>query len=173
MNLENWQRRELLGATNSEAVVNRYYAYSTISNPADTDAVYSIRKVTVSGTVETSAWSDNAQASFNAKWSERAANFTAPTGALGFTFSAGDIASFSWTRLSGVNTYNIVVTNHEGKIVTRTGDLLQNSPMTVTETYINETNHSQYFRLTGTYSIVLQAVNAAGTLTATHYYVKS
>ena len=171
MNLENWQRREFIGATYSNAIVNRYYGYTDVPNAADTDAVFSIRKIAVSGTVETVSWNDNSFNSFNAKWSERAANFAAPSGSLGFTYSAGSQVDFRWTRLSGVNKYNVVVRYSDGRIVDKNGVIYNNTNATVTETYINEISHSQYFTQPGQYSIVLQAINAAGTLTATHSYV--
>lgn len=171
MDINNWQRRETIGATNSTAIVTRYYAYTNAVNSGDTDAVFSIKKVTVSGTVETVNWSDNSIFSYTAKWSERAANFTAPSGALGFTYSGSNPTTFTWTRLSGVNTYNIVVRDNNGYMVDQYGLSIPNSQQSVTECYYNTTSHNQYLNLAGTYSVVLQAVNAGGTLTATYSVV--
>lgn len=172
MNLDNWQRREMgATATYGDQVLTRYYGYSTESNPADTDANFSIRKISISASGETSTWSDNSQANFNAKWSERAANFTAPSGALGFTYSGTNPLYFSWNRLSGVNQYTILVTNDKGFITTPSGYVNTGSQQTCTYRYFNTTNHRQDFEeSTGTYSIVLQATNAAGTITATYSY---
>ena len=171
MNLENWQRRETIGATYSNAIVNRYYGYTDEPNAADTDAVFSIRKITVSGTVETVNWNDNSFVNNNAKWSERVANFAVPSGSLGFTYSGTNPLFFTWTRLAGVNQYNIVVKNNLGYVTTTSGYVNTNSPQIYTSMYINQINHTQYLNAgTGTYSIVLQAVNAGGTLTATYSY---
>lgn len=174
MNSENWQRRELIGATYSNAIVTRYYGYSNVPNAADTDAVFAIKKVGVSGQVETVSWNDNSFLNYNAKWSERAANFTAPTGALGFTYSGTSPITFTWTRLAGVNSYNIVVKNQNGNLVDKTGGVYFNTTdKTVTTTYFNQTTHNQILTQSGTYSVVLQAVNAAGILTATYSYTVS
>ena len=171
MNLENWQRRELIGATSGVAAVNRYYGYTNVPNAADTDEVFSISKVTVSGTVETVTWNDSSFASNTAKWSERVANFAAPSGSLGFTYSGTNPLFFTWTRLAGVNQYNIVVKNSSGYVATEKGHVNTNSSQAYTEKYFNTTSHTQRFYTgTGTYTIVLQAVNAGGTLTATYSY---
>lgn len=171
MNLENWQRRETIGATYSNAIVNRYYGYTNVPNAADTDAVFSIRKIAVSGTVETVTWNDNSFNSFNAKWSERVANFAAPSGSLAFTYSGTDPLIFNWTRLGGVNKYNVEVRYQDGRLVDQNGGLyLFGSDRTLTGSYINDTTHTQRFSTAGTYNIYLQAVNSAGTLTATHSF---
>lgn len=172
MNLDNWQRREM-GTTASygDQVLNRYYGYTNVPNAADTASVFCIRKIAVSGGVETVTWNDNSFASFNAKWSERAANFTAPSGALGFTYSGTNPLNFTWTRLAGVNTYNIEVRYYDGRLVDENGGLhFSTSTRTNTATYINMTNHQQQLYTAGTYSIYLKAVNAAGILTATHSF---
>lgn len=163
-----WLRREL-GTTASygDQIITRYYGYSNKINGSDTDDIWAIRKVTLSAGVESISWNDNSFLSFNAKWSERAQNFIAPTNSLGFTYSSTQPTTFTWNSLSGVNTYNIIVKNNDGSIVTRNGVVLQNTPFTITDSYINKTRHDQYFQ-TGSYSVVLQAVNAGGTLTATY-----
>ena len=169
INLNNdWLRRELgTTASTGDQIITRYYGYSNTINGSDTDDIWSIRKVTLSAGVESVSWNDNSFLSFNAKWSERAQNFIAPTNSLGFTYSSTQPTTFTWNSLAGVNTYNIIVKNNDGSIVTRNGVVLQNTPFTITESYINKTRHDQYFQ-TGSYSVVLQAVNAGGTLTATY-----
>lgn len=172
MNLDNWQRREM-GATAAygDQVLNRYYGYTNVPNAADTDAVFCIRKVAVEAGVETVTWNDNSFTSFNAKWSERAANFTAPSGALGFTYSGTDPLVFTWTKLAGVNVYDIEVRHSDGRLVDANGGLYHSSSdRTLTARHINETKHTQRFETAGQYNIYLQARNSAGTLTATHSY---
>lgn len=172
MNLDNWQRREMgATATNGDQILNRYYGYTNVPNAADTDAVFSIRKISVSGGVETAKWNDNAFANFNAKWSERAANFNAPTGTLGFTYSGTNPIIFSWNRLSGANQYDIIVRNSRGDLVSKDGGfLIYNNDYTITERYYNTTSHTQRITQPDTYQIVLSANNAAGSITATHSY---
>lgn len=169
INLNNdWLRRELgTTASTGDQIITRYYGYSNIVNGADTDDIWSIRKVTLSAGVESVNWNDNEVLSFNAKWSERSQNFISPTSSLGFTYSSSQPYSFSWNSLAGVNKYNIVVKNNSGYIVTREGNILQNTSFIITDSYINQTRHDQYLQ-SGSYSVVLQAVNAGGTLTATY-----
>ena len=169
INLNNdWLRRELgTTASTGDQIITRYYGYSNTINGSDTDDIWSIRKVTLSAGVESVSWNDNSLLSFNAKWSERSQNFISPTSSLGFTYSSTQPTTFTWNSLVGVNTYNIIVKNNNGSIVTRSGDVLQNTSFTITESYINQTRHDQYFQ-SGSYSVVLQAVNAGGTLTATY-----
>ena len=170
MNLDNWQRREM-GATASygDSLTTRYYGYAAYPTAADTDTAFAIRKVTAAAGIETPAWNDNSEFCFGAKWSERAANFTAPTGALGLTYSGSNPITFTWTRLAGVNTYAVVVKNQEGVLFTPTGDAYPfTSDRTQTARYLNATTHLQRLPQSGTYSVVLQAVNAGGTLTATY-----
>ena len=80
LNLNNdWLRRELgTTASTGDQIITRYYGYSNTINGADTDDIWSIRKVTLSTGVESVSWSDNQVLSYKAKWSERAANFIAP-----------------------------------------------------------------------------------------------
>lgn len=174
INLNNdWLRRELgTTASTGDQIVTRYYGYSNIINGSDTDDIWSIRKVTLSAGVESVNWNDNDVLSFNAKWSERSQNFISPTSSLGFTYSGTWPTTFSWNSLAGVNTYNIIVKNNIGNLVTKEGNTLQNTGFALTESYFNKTNHYQYFQAgTGTYSVVVQAVNAGGTLTATYSIV--
>jgi phosphoribosylformylglycinamidine (FGAM) synthase-like amidotransferase family enzyme len=171
INLNNdWLRRELgTTASTGDQIITRYYGYSNTINGADTDDIWSIRKVTLSAGVESVSWSDNNVLSFNAKWSERSLNFISPTSSLGFTYSSGQPTNFTWNSLAGVNTYNIIVKDSNGYIVSKNGTLSSaGSNQTITERYLNKTNHIQYFQSSGAYSVVLQAVNAGGTLTATY-----
>ena len=170
LNLNNdWLRRELgTTASTGDQIITRYYGYSNKINGSDTDDIWAIRKVSVSAGVESVSWNDNDLLSYNAKWSERSQNFIAPTSNLGFTYSAGRPTTFTWNSLAGVNKYNIIVKNSDGNLITREGtELSYNTNATVTETYFNTTQHSQYFN-TGSYSVVLQALNSGGTLTATY-----
>ena len=157
----NWLRRDINPP-------NVYYGYNTNLNASDSDNTWSIKRVSSSGSVESVNWSDNNLLSNNAKWSERSENFESPTGSLGFTYSVGRPTIFTWNKLAGVNKYNIIVKNNDGSFVTKEGNTLQyNTNVTVTESYFNDNNHAQYFQ-SGSYSVLLQAVNSGGTLTATY-----
>lgn len=172
MDSNNWQRRDMgATATSGDQLTTRYYGYSNVVNAADTDAVFCIKKITFSGGVDSVKWNDNTFSSYNAKWSERAANFIAPSGALGFTYSGTNPVTFSWNRLSGTNQYDITVRNSRGDLVSKDGGFqIYNKDYTITERYYNSTSHTQRITQPDTYQIVLSANNAAGSLTATHSY---
>lgn len=169
INLNNdWLRRELgTTASTGDQIITRYYGYSKTINGSDTDDIWAIRKVTLSTGVESVSWSDNEFLSYNAKWSERSQNFISPTSSLGFTYSSTQPTKFTWNSLVGVNRYNIIVKNNNGSVLTKEGVASQNTTFSLTDTYFNKTNHYQYLP-SGSYSVVLQAVNAGGTLTATY-----
>ena len=170
INLNNdWLRRELgTTASTGDQVITRYYGYSNTINGSETDNIWAIRKVTLSAGVESVSWNDNSLLSYNAKWSDRSQNFISPTSSLGFTYSVGSPTIFTWNKLAGVNKYNIIVKNNDGYFVTKEGNTLQyNTNVTITESYFNDNNHAQYFQ-SGSYSVLLQAVNSGGTLTATY-----
>lgn len=171
MNLDNWQRRETIGATYSNAIVNRYYGYSMVPNAADTDPVFAIRKIAVEGTVETVSWNDNSFSAYSAKWSERAANFATPTGSLGLTYSGTLPTTFTWNRIAGCNLYKIEVRDADGFLYDQNGGkYYATTDRTTTAAYTNVTAHAQRFTQPGSYSIYVQAINAAGTLTATQSF---
>jgi len=158
----NWLRRDITPP-------NVYYGYNMNLTASDSDNNWLIKRVSTSGSVESVKWNDNSTSSYNAKWSNRVQNFQIPSGNLGFTYSGSWPTTFSWNILTGVNKYNIIVKNSNGSLVTKLGDVLNNTGFTLTDSYFNENNHYQYFQTgTGTYSVVLQAVNAGGTLTATY-----
>lgn len=156
----NWLRRDITPP-------NVYYGYNNDMNASDSDSTWSIKRVSTSGSVESVKWNDLSTPSYNAKWSNRVQNFTTPSGSLGFTYSGTSTSEFSWNLLTGVNKYDIIIKSNDGKLVTKTGGFLSNTGYTVTETYFNKTSHLQYFQ-TGSYSVVLKASNAGGTLTATY-----
>ena len=169
LNLNNdWSRRELgTTASTGDQIITRYYGYSNKINATDSEDVWSIRKIILNNGVESVYWSDNDVLSYNSKWSERSLNFISPTSSLGFTYSNSNPIIFNWNELVGVNKYNIIVKNNDGLLVTRLGGILNNTGHTITEGYYNKTSHIQYLN-SGSYSVVLQAVNAGGTLTATY-----
>ena len=152
-----WLRREITPP-------DLYYGYNKNINASDSDKTWSIKKVSSSGSVESVNWNDSSSTSFNASWNDRVENFEAPSGNLGFTHSGG---TFYWNLLTGVNKYDIIVKNNDGFLVTRLGDILNNTGYTITEGYYNKTSHAQYLN-SGSYSVVLEAKNSAGTLSATY-----
>ena len=152
-----WLRREITPP-------DLYYGYNKNINASDSDKTWSIKKVSSSGSVESVNWNDSSTSSFNASWDDRVENFEVPSGNLGFTHSGG---TFYWNLLTGVNKYDIIVKNNDGFLVTRLGDILNNTGYTITEGYYNKTSHAQYLN-SGSYSVVLEAKNSAGTLSATY-----
>lgn len=153
----NWLRREIVAP-------DLYYGYNFDINASDSDKTWSIKKVSSSGSVESVNWNDSSTSSFNSSWDDRVENFEVPSGNLGFTHSNG---TFYWNLLTGVNRYEIIVKNNDGFLVTRLGEILNNTGYTITEGYYNKTSHTQYLN-SGSYSVVLEAKNTAGTLSATY-----
>src|SRR6476620_6505572 len=81
-----WLRRDIAGTAST------YYGYSSDIAASDTDRIWSIRRISTVGTVDSVKWSDNQKFNFTGKWSERVACFTAPSGSLGITYSKTTIA---------------------------------------------------------------------------------
>ena len=168
-----WLRRDTIGTASV------YYGYAVNVASSDTDRVWSIRKITTTGTIDSVSWSDNESMAYNAKWSERVANFSAPTGSLGVTYSK-TTDSFSnvtidtnWTILSGVNTYKVVVTDQNGILYgpfrgPRNQQFLNNyGAERITDKVIANNNYKFVGTIGMTYSITITGVNTIGTTAST------
>jgi hypothetical protein len=160
-NALNWIRRDINPPVT-------YYGYSYDMNAADTDNTWSIKKVTVSGTVETVKWT-NGNFDRVSKWSERVASFAVPSGSLGLTCSkenpVGDNYSLniSWNQLTGVDNYRVVVSEN-GVIYSDLGTQIYNNANQVTSIITNGASYIYKYAYTGhTYTVTLSAVNVAGT----------
>lgn len=168
-----WLRRDTVGTASI------YYGYTVNVASGDTDRVWSIRKITTTGTVDSVSWSDNESMVYNAKWSERVANFTTPAGSLGVTyskttdtFSNVSIGS-SWTILSGVNTYKVTITDQNGvlygPVKTPKNQIFLNNygGERITDKLIG-LNSYNFIGSTGmTYSLTITGVNTIGTTSST------
>ena len=168
-----WLRKEI-------ATPSVYYGYSLNPSSLDTESVWSIRKVTTSGSTasDTVLWNDNKFLSFNAKWTERVACFATPSGSLGVTWSITtyqdsfsntfSLINMSWTDLSGANSYRILVSDHLGNAYNYLGNIYQNPYNSLTCT--DEVFGSSY-KFKGlssyTYSMTVTAVNALGVSAST------
>jgi hypothetical protein len=168
----NWLRRDV--GTSSV-----YYGYAVNVASGDTDRSWSILKLTTVGTVDSVSWADNEMLSYNSKWSERLANFVAPTGALGITYSKttdtfSNVAiNASWTILSGVNIYKVSVTDQNGVLygavkTPRNQVFLNNyGAERITDKLVG-VNGYNFIGTTGmTYSITITGVNTIGTTSST------
>jgi hypothetical protein len=167
MNLDlanGYQRKDSASASNV------YYGYAMTQNPADTDLVWSIRKINTAASVETVSWANGEPAAFSSSWSGRTSSFATPTGTLGLTWSFLPSnpynAKFTWNPITGVNRYLITVSNNG--LLNRDGSLKQGPYITATYTseYINQYTHVQSLG-TGTFSVTVTAMNVAGSLNAT------
>jgi hypothetical protein len=163
-NALNWIRRDINPPVT-------YYGYSYDMNAADSDNTWSIKKVTVSGTVETVKWTNGDYSSIS-KWSERAASFATPTGSLGLTCSTDGLSLYvNWNQLSGVDNYQVTVSS--GNVVyTDLGSELYNNQNSnssqVTKTVVNSGSYAYRYASTGkTYTVRLSAVNVAGASSST------
>jgi hypothetical protein len=168
-NAINWIRRDINPPVT-------YYGYSYDMNAADTDNTWSIKKVTVSGTVETVKWANGSYGNIS-KWSERAASFAIPSGSLGLTCSSINpmnnnvILNISWNQLSGVDAYQVII-SEGGIIYSELGTQLYNNqnfnPSQITTTVVNGGSYNYNYAYTGhTYTITLNAVNVAGASSST------
>lgn len=168
-NAVNWLRRDINPPVT-------YYGYSYDMNAADTDNTWSIKKVTVSGTVETVKWTNGDYGRIS-KWSDRAASFATPTGSLGLTCSSFNqignsvTLNITWNQLSGVDNYQVIVSS--GNVIySDLGNQIYNNQnfnsIQVTSTVVNSGSYAYRYASTGqTYTVTLNAVNVAGASSST------
>jgi hypothetical protein len=160
-NATNWLRRDINPPST-------YYGYSHDMNATDTDNTWSIKKVTVSGTVETVKWTNGGYNTIS-KWSERVDSFATPTGSLGLTCSV-NIPSLriSWNQLSGVDKYQLSVVE-SNKLLSETGNqIYNNGSAQFTKELINTGSYTFNAASSGLiYSITVTAVNVIGSSAST------
>jgi hypothetical protein len=155
----NWLRRDISSPTT-------YYGYSNDMNAADTDNTWSIKRVTVSGTVETVKWT-NGTYDYNSKWSDRVASFTTPAGSLGLTCSgSGSSLNVSWNQLTGVDNYQVIISSNNIIYSDLGSQLYNNSNFNssqITKVVTNSGSYAYHHASAGNiYTITLNAVNVAG-----------
>jgi hypothetical protein len=163
-NALNWIRRDINPPST-------YYGYSNNINAADTDNNWSIKKVTVSGTVETVKWTNGSYGKVS-KWSERVASFATPSGSLGLTCSTdGSSLYVTWNQLSGVDNYQVIISSND-IIYSDLGSQIYNNPnlnsSQITKTVVNSGSYNYRHASAGnTYNITLNAVNVIGSSSST------
>jgi hypothetical protein len=155
----NWLRRDINPPVT-------YYGYSNDMNAADTDNNWSIKKVTVSGTVETVTWTNGDYNQFS-KWSERVASFATPSGSLGLTCSNnGSFLNVSWNQLTGVDNYQVIISSNNIIYSDLGSQLYNNSNFNssqITKTVVNSGSYAYRYASAGnTYTVTLNAVNVIG-----------
>lgn len=149
---------------------NVYYGYTSTPNPADGDFVYSIRRVNTSNGTETISWVNDDPNSFISSWSGRTFSFTTPSTPLGLTWStSGNSSTLTWNSITGVNKYFLSVRNSSNVLLTDNGFPQQGpySNQSYTKFIVNGTRHFQRFLSDGTYSVLVQAINNAGSTSST------
>ena len=165
----NWLRRDINTPTT-------YYGYNSDANAGDSDTNWSIKKVTVSGTVETVKWA-NGNYDHNSIWSNRVESFQTPTGSLGVTcskvaYSSNNVSlNISWNVLTGVDKYQVIVSESgdvysDGGYVIRNNNNFNNTSATI---LLSNTNNYIYKKgLYGkSYSITINGINVIGTTSST------
>jgi hypothetical protein len=168
-NATNWLRRDINPPTT-------YYGYNSNMNASDSDTNWSIKKITVSGTVETVKWT-NGSYGHNSIWNNRVESFQTPTGSLGVTcstsaYSSNNVAlDISWNVLAGVDNYQVIV-SESGKVYSDGGYVINpnsNFNNDVSTIWLNNTSSYTYKQgLYGkTYSITINGVNVIGTTSST------
>jgi hypothetical protein len=168
-NATNWLRRDINPPTT-------YYGYNSNMNASDSDANWAIKKITVSGTVETVKWT-NGSYGYNSIWNNRVKSFQTPTGSLGVTcstlaYNSNNVAlNISWNILDGVDKYQVVVSESgnvysDGGYVIKSNNNFNNGVATILLNNINTYTYKQ--GLYGkTYSITITGVNVIGTTSST------
>jgi hypothetical protein len=168
-NATNWLRRDINPPTT-------YYGYNSDMNADDSDTNWSIKKITVSGTVETVKWT-NGSYGYNSIWNNRVESFQTPTGSLGVTcstlaYNSNNVAlNISWNILNGVDKYQVVVSESgnvysDGGYVIKSNNNFNNGVATILLNNINTYTYKQ--GLYGkTYSITITGVNVIGTTSST------
>ena len=175
-NAINWLRRDINPPTT-------YYGYNTDANAGDSDTNWSIKKITVSGTVETVKWTNGDPGKLYSKWSDRVVSFATPTGSLGLTCSKGTQINnnvplnITWNQLSGVNRYQIVVSSNS-IIYSDSGNQIYDNPnfnnSQITKEIVNGGSYTFNYAESSNgaspsniYSITLTAINVAGSSAST------
>jgi len=163
MDLTNYLRKDY-------ATPSIYYGYSSDPNAASTDFNWSIRKVTTATNVETVTWTNGDPGKDYAKWNDRVNSFASPSGSLGLTCSySSSILNISWNQLSGVNRYQVVI-SESGKIYSDAGGEIyyNNNASRITKELVNTGSYNWKYASSGlTYTVTLTAVNVGGTSTST------
>jgi hypothetical protein len=165
----NWLRRDINPPTT-------YYGYNSNMNASDSDDNWSIKKVTVSGTVETVKWSNGSYV-YNSIWSNRVRSFQTPSGSLGVTcstnaYNVNNIAlDISWNILTGVDKYRVIV-SESGNVYSDGGYVVYNNSNFNNSVLTSElSNNNRYVYDQGlygkTYSITIIGVNVIGTTSST------
>lgn len=159
----------------SASASNVYYGYTNNLNASDTDPVWSIRRVSTSAGVESTKWSNNNVGDFISTWSERVNCFTAPTGSIAFTFSSatasdGYVLSLSWTDLSGVDVYRISLRDVNNQLLDTGGRPFVGPyrfDRIYTDSVVSAAAYNSLKVYSGTYSVTVTAINAAGSTSST------
>ena len=162
----NWLRRDI-------SPPNVYYGYSYNINSTDSDSTWLIKKITTSGSVESVSWSNGSLLNYISTWDNRVESFQQPTGSLGVTFSVinNSILNLSWTKITGVDIYNVVV-SESGKVYSDLGLQIYYNPnfdnSQVTK-YVENDNKYTYGRAYPglTYTVTVTGVNVIGITSST------
>jgi len=171
INIDSYLRKDSASASNV------YYGYTLNATASDSDFTWYIRRVssTASGQ-EVTDWSNDESPQYISTWSDRSASFASPTGSIGLTYSSNSIAgsryllSFSWSLLSGVNTYYLTSRDVDNNILQRSGSKFEGpykSQRTFTELMINRNRCDVCYNSPGTYSVILTAMNNGGSTYST------
>jgi hypothetical protein len=163
-----WVRKD------SAAAPNTYYGYTLTPNAPEDAAVYAIRRVNSTASVDKVLWTNGNPESFSSNWTWRQASFVAPTSFSLATYSTFQDATYrnaqvSWSLVKGVDVYLVTVRTEGGSLLSLDGLPLQGPNVTrnYTINLINETSVTAAFLSSGTYSITITAQNVAGSISST------
>jgi hypothetical protein len=158
----------------SASPIDTYYGYILTPNATDGEAVFAIRKVAATASIETVTWANGDPQYFSSKWQWRQASFAAPTLPLSITWSTTQDTYYktvevSWNLIKGVDIYLVDVRTESGTLLNLDGLPLQGPYVTrnYTTDLVNKTSVSAAFLNPGTYSITITGKNVAGSTSST------
>jgi hypothetical protein len=167
-----WIRKDTLTAS-------VYYGYSPNFNAADSDDTWVIKQIVTSGTVQTVKWTNGSPNYQISSWTDRVASFSAPTHSItGITWStslaynANTAINLSWTPLTGVDRYQILIKDQTGAIFSEAGyqiySLQNEDNVALTKEVRNSGSYNWLCGKIGTtYSITITALNVGGQTSST------
>ena len=138
-----------------------YYGYATPGTPTS-NPNWVIRQETTNGTVTTYKWSNNNLIGYECIWDNRQYYFQTPS-APSLTYSVGGIINVSWTGVTGVSRYNVLVNsgNYSSSGVIGTYNYNGDNLINTTSYNIGNITNGK------TYSVQVTATNQAGSSVST------
>ena len=133
-----------------------YYGYAAPGTLTSSPS-WVIRQETTSGTITSYKWTNNSLISYESIWDNRLNCFQSPS-APSLTYSTNGSINISWTGVTGVSRYNVLVNNGNYSSSGAIGTYNYNGDLLINITSYNITNvvHGT------TYSVQVTSINQVG-----------